>query len=207
MGDGEPKNGGRLGAVRITFDIADAISGWGNLVHIPRWISAGWRWWRASHQLPQHLRAVRALDLPPDARVGELCFGAGAALADLIAAVPEGQVWAIDPSADMVRMADHTFRPWVRSGQLCLVCGWPWSVPLPDGSLDAVLINDGMRMWPDLATGFAEVSRLLGRTGRMVVCLDHLASPERAIEIVGELGFAVAIEEVNGGCLLTASRL
>lgn len=193
--------------MRITLDIPDGWADWRNLVRLPRWLVAGWRWWRTSHQLPQHVRAVQVLDLAPDARVGELCFGAGAALADLITSVPEGQVIAIDPAADMVRMAEHNFRPWVASGQLHLICGWPWAVPLSEGTLDAVLINDGIRMWPDLATGFAEVRRLLGRSGRMVVCLDHLADPERAVDIVSELGFAVAVEEGADGCLLIATVL
>lgn len=193
--------------MRITFDTPQAWEAWRSLARLPRWAVAGWRWWRAHHQLAQHVRAVHALELAPQARVVELCFGSGAALADLIAAVPDGQVVAVDPSRDMVHMAEHNFRPWVRSGQLQLVCGWPWATPLRGNSFDAVLVNDGIRMWPDLATGFTAIHRLLGRAGRMVVSLDHLAEPERAIEIVRDLGYAVAVDEVDGSCLLIANRL
>lgn len=193
--------------MRITFDIPSQMETWRSLVRLPRWVVSGWRWWRSTQALTEHLRAVRALDVAPNARVGELCFGAGMALADLLAAVPEGQVVAVDPSGEMVRMAQHTFRPWVESGQLRLVCGSPWSAPLEDGALDAVLINDGLQMWPDLVAGFTEVSRLLGPAGRMVLSLNNVVAVEQAVEIMRDLGFAVAIDEAHGGSLLIASRL
>jgi len=94
---------------------------------------------------------VAALGLPAGGRVLDLAAGTGLASRALVAAAFE--VVAVEPLAEMrARLA--TAAPAVE-----VLDGWAEEIPLPDGSVDAVVISDAFH-WFDAPRAVAEIARV-----------------------------------------------
>jgi ubiquinone/menaquinone biosynthesis C-methylase UbiE len=129
-------------------------------------------------------RTVDLADLRPGETVLEVGCGTGAvARAARTRVGPAGQVVGIDPSAEMIAVAR---RKAARNRvQVDFRVAGIEALPLPDGSVDAVLSSLMMHHLPaDLKrTGLAEVRRVLKPGGRLVIVdfgerrglLSHLA--------------------------------
>src|SRR5581483_4498611 len=112
-------------------------------------------------------RAVRALALPPGARVLDLACGTG----DLCRHLDHAGYASvgIDRSAGMLRSA-RVDAPLVR--------GDAEGLPLPDSSLDGIVCGFALRNFVDLDAVFTECARAL-RAGGRFVALDAAVPPGR----------------------------
>ena len=112
-------------------------------------------------------QAVRALRLTGSERVLDLCTGTGDLALAVGAAQPRVRVVGIDFAAAMLGVA----RDKIRGQQLpvSLVRGDAMSIPLADGSVDAVTIAFGIRNVEDLSRACAEMHRVLIRRGRFAI--------------------------------------
>jgi ubiquinone/menaquinone biosynthesis C-methylase UbiE len=113
--------------------------------------------------------AVELLELDPRAHVLEIGFGPGVALQRLLEAVPDGHVTGVDPSAVMHHHARERNTAAVEEGRLELHRGTAAELPVPPGTMDAVLAIDNLHFWPSIPAGLSEIRRVL-RPGGIFVC-------------------------------------
>lgn len=115
--------------------------------------------------------AVRALHLSGRERVLDLCTGT----ADLaIEAATSGfgraaQVVGVDFAGEMLGLARAKVRRARLEKVIHLVRGDATRIPLPDASVDAVLIGFGIRNVVDPARGCAECARVIRPGGRLAI--------------------------------------
>jgi len=114
--------------------------------------------------------AIDELSLQPGAVAADFGFGGGAGLALLLERVgPNGQVHGVDLSPTMVNQAAGRYRGEVASGRLHLHPGSITQLPLEDGSIDGAITINTIYFISDLDRAFAELARVIARTGRVVV--------------------------------------
>lgn len=122
---------------------------------------------------------VAAVDPHPGLRLADLGVGTGYLLFPVLEAVRgQGTFYAVDISAEVLeelrrRLSAHPFGERVQ-----VVLGEEGHVPLPDGSLDVVVMGAVLHEFTDLAASLADVHRVLAPGGR-VVAADWDRRPEQ----------------------------
>jgi SAM-dependent methyltransferase len=115
---------------------------------------------------PRYERAVGELSPPPAGRVLDAGCGTGRALPFLRAAVgPAGVVLGVDVTSEMVREAARR----ARDAAALLVQADVLALPLPDGSVDAVLAAGLISHLPEPGSGLAELARVCRTGGRLAL--------------------------------------
>lgn len=115
--------------------------------------------------------AVKLLQARWADRVLEIGFGPGKCIRFLARAVGEGLVAGADWSEVMVAQAARRNRLYVRAGEVDLRLACVTALPFPDGRFTRALAVDSFQFWPDQARGLAEVRRVLGEKGRLLLVL------------------------------------
>jgi demethylmenaquinone methyltransferase/2-methoxy-6-polyprenyl-1,4-benzoquinol methylase len=114
-------------------------------------------------------KAIAVLDLPPAARVLDLCTGTG----DLAVAAVRGgtnvSVVGVDFAGAMLRLALRKVRAGGLASVIRLVRGDATRIPLADGSCDATTIGFGIRNVADPERALAEIARVLRPGGRLAI--------------------------------------
>lgn len=115
--------------------------------------------------------AVKALGLRGGERILEIGCGPGQALRRILA-TGVARVTGIDHSAVMIDQASRNNAQDIAMGRLRLLQGDFSSLPIQDGSKDAVLAVNVAYFMQD-ATALAEVRRVLAPGGRLVLYATH----------------------------------
>lgn len=153
---------------------------------------------------------VGLLDLAPDHQVLEVGFGPGVAIEALAQAVPRGRVCGVDPSAQMVLMAQRRNRAPVEAGQVTLALGTAAHLPWPDATFDRALCVNNLQLWPDAGAGLREVLRVLKPGGRFAVAFAHRALQAEAgwLEWLSDAGFTglELMERDGAACAIVEKR-
>jgi ubiquinone/menaquinone biosynthesis C-methylase UbiE len=84
--------------------------------------------------------------------------------------VPDLRLTGLDVDGAMVEIAGRKAAMAGVSGRVRFVEGDVASIPFPDRSFDLVVSTFSAHHWPDAATGFAEIRRVLGPGARAIVC-------------------------------------
>jgi SAM-dependent methyltransferase len=113
--------------------------------------------------------AIDALGLQPTDRVLELGFGPGWGLRTIAARVPDGQVFGVDQSDQMLRQATSINQAAIAKGRVVLFRG-PFS-PLPwiDSTFNKILLVNVAYFFDSDGQDMAEVYRVLRSGGRIVI--------------------------------------
>ncbi len=116
---------------------------------------------------------VDLLDLGPGARVLEVACGPGPNLPHLADRLgPDGRVWALDISPDMIRVA----RARLPGDRVAFVLGNGCHLPFVDATFDAVLHVGTLNRFDDVPGALAEMARVV-RPGGKVVAADEGVAP------------------------------
>ncbi|GAB4055092.1 class I SAM-dependent methyltransferase [Catellatospora paridis] len=116
--------------------------------------------------MPTYAAAVAAANIPVGTAVADIGCGTGRALPALRAAVgPEGTVIGVDVTTEMLTAA----RDLGRSVGAHLVLADARHLPLADGTLNAVFAAGLLHHLPDTRAGLAELARVTGAGGRLVL--------------------------------------
>jgi ubiquinone/menaquinone biosynthesis C-methylase UbiE len=106
-----------------------------------------------------------------DAHVLDIGCGGGANIVRLLKMCPDGRVCGIDYSEESVRVSRK-----INAAALGLNCeirqGSVSALPYGDGSFDAIVAFETVYFWPDLASDFHEVRRVLKPGGTFMICVE-----------------------------------
>lgn len=114
--------------------------------------------------------AFDELSVRPGERVLEVGFGGGELLARLLAA--RAEVMAVDRSEAMLDRARLRFARELRDGRLRLHVASVEALPIPDGAVDKACSVNALYFWPDLPGAVAELTRVLGPGGALLLCFQ-----------------------------------
>ena len=112
---------------------------------------------------------LAALALEAEDRVLEIGFGGGDLIANVEPFVPEGCVAGVDFSPDMVAAGAKRFASLVQAGRVEVRCARAEELPYADGRFTKACTVNTVYFWPDPAVPLAELFRVLGAGGRLVV--------------------------------------
>jgi len=113
--------------------------------------------------------AIELLNPAPGERICEIGFGPGRTLGRLAAAGAE--VVGVDVSPVMVAAAVRRNARSVAAGRIRLYQGDGTTLPVADGSLDAVIGVHTIYFWPDPSGALSDIARTLRPGGRLVLAL------------------------------------
>jgi SAM-dependent methyltransferase len=112
---------------------------------------------------------VSLLDVQAHERVLEVGFGPGIAIAELARRATRGQVYGIDHSETMVRVASRRNAYGVRKNRVHLQRASVESLPRFNGLFDAVMAVNTVGFWPEPVRRLEELRRLLRPGGRIAL--------------------------------------
>lgn len=120
-------------------------------------------------------RACALLQLPPGARVLDVCTGTGDLIGTLLPQVgPHGQVEGLDFSENMLAIARQRFQSAIN---VTLTQGDALALPYPDHHFDGAIISFGLRNVTDIPRALAEMHRVI-KPGGWMVNLDTSPTPK-----------------------------
>jgi demethylmenaquinone methyltransferase/2-methoxy-6-polyprenyl-1,4-benzoquinol methylase len=113
--------------------------------------------------------AVRALDLPPGARVLDVATGTADLAAEIARTIPEVTVVGVDPSARMLSVGAAKVERAGLAHRVALTTGDAEHLPFDSASFDAAAMAFGIRNVPDRARALREIARVVRPGGRIAI--------------------------------------
>lgn len=148
-------------------------------------------------------RTVRALQLGERPRVLDVATGTGDLAIDIARMTPGATVVGLDPSTEMLAIAQTKLAKRGLADRVSLVVGDAQALPYQDCEMDAATIAFGIRNVPDRMQGLRELARVVRPGGR--ICVLELGEPRK-----GVLGHAARFHTRHVvprlGALLSGSR-
>ena len=114
-------------------------------------------------------RVIKELALAPNARVLDVATGTGDLAIELANAVPTGQVTGLDPSAQMLKIAQVKMVKRGLDARVSLVEGDAQALPQANCAIDAATIAFGIRNVPDRPRALRELARVVRPGGTIAV--------------------------------------
>ncbi|MGF1459793.1 MAG: class I SAM-dependent methyltransferase [Leptolyngbyaceae cyanobacterium] len=133
---------------------------------------------RPSRVLQEHPQiVVDRLDLSPDAVVADLGAGTGYMTVRLAAAVPQGQVYAVDVQPEMLDLLDQRLQEEPVAAAVDLVLGDAANPHLPTASIDLALMVDAYHEFEFPYEMMRQLSQALKPGGRVVLAEYRAENP------------------------------
>jgi demethylmenaquinone methyltransferase / 2-methoxy-6-polyprenyl-1,4-benzoquinol methylase len=124
-------------------------------------------------------RTVRALQLGDAPRVLDLATGTGDLAVDIARIHPDATVIGLDPSREMLAIAQRKLAGRGLAGRVTLVRGDAQHLPYRDREMDAATIAFGIRNVPDRLAALREMARVVRPGGRVAIL--ELGEPRRGL--------------------------
>ena len=124
-------------------------------------------------------RTVRALALGEAPRVLDLATGTGDLAIDIARKPPDAQGSGLDPSRQMLSIAERKLATRGLADRVTLVRGDAQHLPYRDDEMDAATIAFGIRNVPDRLAALREMARVVRPGGRVAVL--ELGEPRRGL--------------------------
>jgi demethylmenaquinone methyltransferase/2-methoxy-6-polyprenyl-1,4-benzoquinol methylase len=141
-------------------------------------------------------RAVDFLEIPPPARVLDLCTGTADLLIEALRRHPRQSGLGVDLSHGMLVRGAAKLERFGYAGRSALVGGDGERLPVRDGLFDGALVAFGIRNLGDPVTAMREVRRALRPGGRFVVL--EFSMPEGAFGVAYRFYFRHVLPRLGG---------
>lgn len=133
--------------------------------------------------------------------------GGGRAAQILAELCPDGKVYGIDYSEEMVSMAKNVNKEFVKNDRIEIVYGTVSSIPYPENTFDLVTAFETYYFWPNLIGDLKETHRVLKLGGTLLIVNEvykHEDFDERNMEYVNALHMHYHTPEEHEDILLKA---
>jgi demethylmenaquinone methyltransferase/2-methoxy-6-polyprenyl-1,4-benzoquinol methylase len=114
-------------------------------------------------------RTVKSLNLGDRPRVLDVATGTGDLAIDIARARPQAQVIGLDPSQQMLAIAEEKVAKKKLDDRISFVVGDAQALPYKSCEMDAATIAFGIRNVPDRLAGLRELARVVRPGGRIAI--------------------------------------
>ncbi|MFP4654415.1 MAG: class I SAM-dependent methyltransferase [Methanohalobium sp.] len=150
------------------------------------------------------------ISVASDSLVLDVGCGGGRAVQILAELCPEGKVYGIDYSEEMVSMARDLNKEFINDNRIEIVYGTVSSIPYPENTFDLVTAFETYYFWPDLIGDLKEIHRVLKPDGTLLIVNEvykHEDFDERNMEYVNALDMHYHTPEEHEDILLKSGFL
>lgn len=141
--------------------------------------------------------AMKFIDVQPEHIVLDLGCGGGVNVETFTTKCTDGHVTGLDYSPLCVKNAIERNKKAIDANKCSIIEGDVMDLPFEDDTFDIVTAFETIYFWPDLATSFKEVKRVLKPGGMFVICNETNKDTETQKiwkERVGDIKFYTAEE-------------
>ena len=107
--------------------------------------------------------------IKPDANILDIGCGGGKAVQELALSCPNGRVFGIDYSEDMVDLSKQVNKKLIKKDLIEIKHGSVSSLPFGDNLFDLVTAFEAYYFWPDLINDLKEIIRVLKPGGKILL--------------------------------------
>ena len=119
---------------------------------------SGIRHWGLSH-----------ISIKRNTTILDIGCGGGKAVQELAASCPNGKVFGIDYSEDMVALSKRVNKAFIEKGLVEITYGSVSSLPFKNNMFDLVTAFESYYFWPDLINDLKEINRVLKPGGKIFI--------------------------------------
>jgi len=112
---------------------------------------------------------ISHISIKPDATILDIGCGGGKGVQELAMSCPNGKVYGIDYSEDMVQLSKKVNKTLIKKGLVEIKSGTVSSLPFPDNMFDLVTAFETYYFWPNLIDDLKEINRILKPGGTLLV--------------------------------------
>jgi ubiquinone/menaquinone biosynthesis C-methylase UbiE len=112
---------------------------------------------------------LRHISIEPDANILDVGCGGGKAVQDLALSAPDGRVYGVDYSEEMVRLAKKVNKELIKEGRAEIIYGSVSSLPFSDSVFNLVTAFEAYYFWPNLVEDLKEIRRILKAGGTLLI--------------------------------------
>ena len=109
------------------------------------------------------------ISIKPDAYILDIGCGGGKGVHELAMYSPNGKVYGIDYSEDMVQLSKTVNHALIKKGIVEVTHGNVSSLPFADNMFDIVTAFESYYFWPDLNGDLKEIKRVLKPGGTLLI--------------------------------------
>ncbi len=118
---------------------------------------------------PMRSWGLKHISINPDFVILDIGCGGGKTIQQLATLVPQGKVYGIDYSQDMVNLSTRVNKNGIRNGQVEIKHGNVASLPFEDHTFDLVTAMEVYYFWPNLIENLKEIKRVLKPGGSLLL--------------------------------------
>jgi len=120
------------------------------------------------------------ISIKPDSYVLDIGCGGGMAIKEIASSVPEGKVYGIDYSQEMVQLSKKVNDDLIKQGIVEIIQGSVSALPFEDNMFDFVTVFETYYFWPEMVNDLIEIKRVL-KPGAFLL-LVHAAYKDEKFE-------------------------
>ena len=116
--------------------------------------------------------------IEPDAVILDIGCGGGKAVQELAMSAPNGKVYGVDYSEDMVQLSKRVNKVLIKKGLVDIQHGTVSSLPFAENTFDLVTAFEAYYFWPNLIDDLKEIKRILKQNGTFLMTNEVYKDPK-----------------------------
>ncbi len=133
--------------------------------------------------VPFYQLFLKQVPIGPGDRILDIGCGAGRSLSILAQKVPEGKVFGMDYSPEMVRMASKVNQKLITQGWVEVIQASVSSMPFEDSFFDLVVASETIHFWPEIPKDLCEVYRVIKPSGHLVIVNKYARNEQESAKL------------------------
>jgi ubiquinone/menaquinone biosynthesis C-methylase UbiE len=121
---------------------------------------------------------LRHISIEPDATILDIGCGGGKAVQELAMSAPNGKVYGVDYSEDMVQLSKRVNKALIKKGLVDIRHGTVSSLPFAENTFDLATAFEAYYFWPNLIDDLKEIKRVLKPNGTLLMVNEAYKDPK-----------------------------